>query len=58
MDWREAFAFILGGKQAFAARVNLPAIAMPERSYMRSALAEMSDEIGEGVSEAVADALN
>ena len=41
----------------FAARVNLPAIAMPERSYMRSALAEMADEIREELSEAVVGAM-
>jgi hypothetical protein len=27
----------------FAARVNLLAVTMPERSYMRSSLAEMAD---------------
>jgi len=53
-----ALAFLIGGKQAFAARVNLPAIAMPERSYMRSSLAEMADEIGEGLSEAMAKVLD
>ena len=31
-DKAKTLAFIVGGKQAFAARVNLPAIAMPERS--------------------------
>ena len=30
-DKAKALAFLLGGKQAFAARVNLPAVAMPER---------------------------
>ncbi len=30
----------VGGKEVFAARVDLPAVTMPERSYMRSALAE------------------
>ena len=44
----KALAFAIGGKQVFAARVNLPAIAMPERSYMRSSLAEMADEIRGG----------
>ena len=57
-DKAKALAFILGGKQAFAARVNLPAIAMPERSYMRSSLAEMADEIGEELGEVVAGAIN
>lgn len=56
-DKARALAFVVGGKQAFAARVNLPAIAMPERSYMRSSLAEMADEIAEGFSAAVARAL-
>ena len=41
-DKTRALAFIVGGKQTFAARVNLPVIAMPERSYMRSSLAEMT----------------
>jgi phage gpG-like protein len=53
----KALAFLVGGKQAFAARVNLPAIAMPEHSYMRSSLAEMADEIGEELSDAVAAAM-
>jgi len=56
-DKAKALAFILGGKQAFAARVNLPAIAMPERSYMRSSLAEMADEIRDGFGEAAAAAM-
>ena len=51
-DKAKALAFLLGGKQAFAARVNLPAVAMPERSYLRSSLAEMADEIRDGLSEA------
>lgn len=44
-DKAKALAFLVGGKQAFAARVNLPAIAMPERSYMRTSLAEMADDV-------------
>jgi phage gpG-like protein len=56
-DKARALAFLVGGKEVFAARVNLPAIAMPERSYMRSALAEMADEITEGLSEAAVEAL-
>jgi phage gpG-like protein len=43
----KALAFAVEGKQEFAARVNLPAVTMPERSYMRSSLAEMADEIRE-----------
>jgi phage gpG-like protein len=52
----KALAFAIGGKQVFAARVNLPAVTMPERSYMRSSLAEMADEIRDGLSEAVGEA--
>jgi len=35
-DKAKALAFLVGGKQAFAARVQLPAATMPERSYMRA----------------------
>jgi len=52
-DKAKVLAFAVGAKQAFAVRVNLPAITMPERSYLRSSLAEMADEIREGLSEAV-----
>lgn len=44
-DKTKALAFLVGGKQVFATRVQLPAVTMPERSYMRSALAEMAAEI-------------
>ncbi len=56
-DKARALAFAVGGKEVFAARVNLPAIAMPERSYMRSSLAEMADDITEGLTEAVMAAM-
>jgi phage gpG-like protein len=56
-DKAKALAFLLGGKQAFAARVDLPAVTMPERSYLRSSLAEMADEIRDGLSDAVAEAM-
>jgi phage gpG-like protein len=52
----KALAFVVGGKQVFAARVNLPAVTIPERSYLRSSLAEMAGEIAEGLSEAVVEA--
>jgi phage gpG-like protein len=56
-DKAKALAFAIGGKQVFAARVNLPAVTMPERSYMRSSLAEMADEIRTDFAEALVDAL-
>ena len=56
-DKARTLAFLVGGKQAFAARVQLLALTMPERSYMRSSLAEMADDIrnqfGDAVTEAV-----
>jgi hypothetical protein len=56
-DKAKALAFAIGGKQVFAARVNLPAVTMPERSYLRSSLAEMAEEIVEGLSDAVVEAI-
>ena len=56
-DKARALAFVVGGKQVFATRVNLPAITMPERSYLRSSLAEMADEIREGLVQAALDAM-
>jgi len=55
-DKAKALAFLIGGKQAFAARVQLPAVTMPERSYMRSSLAEMADEIRDEFAAAVVEA--
>ncbi len=47
----------LGGKQVFAVRVNLPAVAMPERSYLRSSIAEIADAIREEPSAEIVDAM-
>lgn len=40
-----ALAFEWGGKQVFFRKVNHPGSKMPERSFMRTALAEMKPEI-------------
>jgi phage gpG-like protein len=56
-DKARALAFVVGGKQVFAARVSLPAITMPQRSYMRSSLAEIADDIRDEFTAAVADAM-
>lgn len=40
-----ALKFSMGGKTVFAKRVTIPERQMPERSFLRSALNEMSDEI-------------
>jgi len=55
-DKAKALAFAIGGKQVFAARVNLPAVTIPERSYLRSSLAEMAEEIKEEFDAAVVEA--
>jgi phage gpG-like protein len=52
-DKAKALAFLLGGKQTFAARVLMPTVTMPERSYMRSSLAEMADEVRDELTGAV-----
>lgn len=41
------------GTKAFATKVNHPGSKMPERSYMRSSLREMSTEISMGLKETV-----
>lgn len=40
-----ALAFMLGGKQVFAKKVNHPGSKMPQRSFLRSSLKDMSVEI-------------
>jgi phage gpG-like protein len=41
----KALAFMIGGTTVFAKRVMHPGSNIPERSYLRSSLAEMKDEI-------------
>lgn len=41
----DVLAFMAGGAARFARRVEHPGSVVPERSYLRSSLAEMSDEI-------------
>jgi phage gpG-like protein len=57
-DKAKALAFVLGGKNVFATRVNLPAVTMPERTYLRSSLSEMADQIREELSAAVGEAVD
>jgi phage gpG-like protein len=56
-DKAKALAFVTGGKAVFAKRVNLPAVTMPERSYLGSSLAEMAVDITAEMSEAVVQAM-
>lgn len=53
----QALAFIWQGKQQFFKRVQIPDVHMPERSYLRSSLSEMKQQIVEGLREAVLEGL-
>ena len=50
----QALAFVAGGAQRFARRVEHPGSLIPERSYLRSSLDEMRDEILAALAEAAA----
>ncbi|MBV9861890.1 MAG: phage virion morphogenesis protein [Alphaproteobacteria bacterium] len=52
-----ALAFPWKGKQRFFKRVEIPAVTMPERSFLRAALDEMAPEIREAVAAAVREAV-
>ena len=56
-DKAKALAFLIGGKQAFAERVNIPAVTMPERSYLRSSLGEMAEAMRDEFAEAMIEAI-
>lgn len=46
-----------GGVRVFTKKVNHPGSKMPERSFMRSSLRDMSTEISTGMKKAVVDAV-
>lgn len=48
-----ALTFMQNGKQVFYKRVNHPGSVMPERSFMRSALSDMRQEIIDSLTRAV-----
>jgi phage gpG-like protein len=52
----QALAFVIDGAQHFARRVEHPGSLIPERSYMRSSLDDMRDEILAALADASADA--
>jgi phage gpG-like protein len=52
----QALAFVAGGAQRFARKIEHPGSRIPERSYLRSSLEEMSDEIASSLAEATAEA--
>ena len=53
-----ALAFPWRGQQRFFKRVQLPAVTMPERSFMRSALEATTPEIRAAIADAALQAMN
>lgn len=53
----QALRFEVGGNVIFARRVWMPDVKMPERSFLRSSLAEMKADIVEGLTEAVREGM-
>jgi phage gpG-like protein len=52
----DVLAFVVGDGQHFARRVEHPGSLIPERSYLRSALADMNDEIVSSLADVAAKA--
>ena len=52
----KALAFVVGDAQHFARSVEHPGSVIPERSYLRSALEDMTDEILAGLADAANEA--
>jgi len=53
----KALHFYIGGKEVFAKVVHHPGSKMPERSYIRSSLADLKQEIISGMKDAVTKGL-
>jgi phage gpG-like protein len=53
----QALAFVVNGALRFARRVEHPGSVIPERSYLRSTLDEMSDTIVAALADAAAESL-
>ncbi len=49
----KTLSFAMNGKQSFFAYVNHPGSVIPERSYLRSSLDDMGDEITDGMNDAI-----
>ena len=52
-----ALSFVVAGKRVFAKHVMFPGAHLPERSFLRSALADLAPEIGAEIAAAVAEAV-
>ncbi len=53
----QALAFMAGGARRFAHKIGHPGSVIPERSYLRSTLDEMSDDIVTALADAAAESL-
>jgi HK97 gp10 family phage protein len=53
----KALLFVAGGGDVFAKRTRAHTVTMPERSFMRSSLADMSQQIADGMRQAVREGL-
>ncbi len=49
----KAMAFLVGGKMVFAKKVNHPGSKIPERSFIRTSLAERADDYSAALSKTV-----
>lgn len=56
-DKAKALHFFAGGREVFAKIVHHPGSTMPERSFLRSSLADMKDQIVAGLNEAVGEGI-
>jgi len=50
-----ALSFVVAGRRVFAKRVMFPGAHLPERSFLRSALADLAPEIGAKIAATVAE---
>jgi hypothetical protein len=53
----KALAFLVGGERVFAKRVMFPGVRLPERSFLRSALSDMTPDIQNQIAAGVAEAV-
>ncbi len=53
----QALSFVMNGKQTFFKSVHHPGSVMPERSFMRSALSDMKDEIIDSLNAGVSEGI-
>jgi phage gpG-like protein len=53
----KSLAFVMGGQMRFFKQVNWPGATMPERSFLRSSLSDMKDDIVTGLKEAAQEAV-